>query len=79
MICSSNCHRDGSLPVSLIKEYLVKKLDLASEAEVTLPLCWKKEEENFLYGVSFSVLGLYYLLKKRFLFTVTIQSTEMEL
>ncbi|XP_062150066.1 E3 ubiquitin protein ligase DRIP2-like [Alnus glutinosa] len=37
----SSCYlrvKDGSLPVSLIKEYLVKKLDLASEAEVEILL-----------------------------------------
>lgn len=38
LICYSNCHRDGSLPVSFIKKYLVQKLHLASEAEVTLSL-----------------------------------------
>lgn len=38
LIYSSNCHRDGSLPVSFIKKYLAQKLHLASEAEVTLSL-----------------------------------------
>lgn len=28
-------HRDGNLPVSFIQKYLVKKLDLTSEAEVS--------------------------------------------
>ena len=27
-------HRDGKMPVSFIQKYLVKKLDLTSEAEV---------------------------------------------
>ncbi|KAE8022605.1 hypothetical protein FH972_008391 [Carpinus fangiana] len=38
----SSCYlrvKDGSLPVSFIKKYLVKKLDLASEAEVEI-LLW---------------------------------------
>jgi hypothetical protein len=29
-------HRDGKMPVSFIQKYLVKKLDLTSEAEVCL-------------------------------------------
>lgn len=32
---SFSCHRDGNLPVSFIQKYLVKKLDLTSEAEVS--------------------------------------------
>lgn len=30
------CHRDGSAPVSFIQKYVMKKLDLSSETEVTL-------------------------------------------
>lgn len=38
MSFSSVFHRDGSVPVSYIQKYLMKKLDLTSEAEVSLYL-----------------------------------------
>lgn len=41
----SNCCRDGSLPVSFIKKYLVKKLNLASEAEVSATLTFSRVVE----------------------------------
>jgi hypothetical protein len=28
------CHRDGNMPVSFIQKYLMRKLELTSEAEV---------------------------------------------
>jgi hypothetical protein len=39
-------HRDGKMPVSFIQKYLVKKLDLTSEAEVCLSFlpCQKVED-----------------------------------
>lgn len=39
-------HRDGKMPVSFIQKYLVKKLDLTSEAEVCLSFlpCQKAED-----------------------------------
>lgn len=31
------CHRDGNVPVSFIQKYLMRKLDLTNEAEVSEP------------------------------------------
>lgn len=33
------CHRDGNVPVSLIQKYLMRKLDLTTEAEVSESVC----------------------------------------
>lgn len=48
MFCSHlfSFHRDGKMPVSFIQKYLVKKLDLTSEAEVCLSFlpCQKAED-----------------------------------
>lgn len=44
-------HRDGKMPVTFIQKYLVKKLELNSEAEVSILLlpCNKLELGKVLY------------------------------